>query len=533
MPLGIRHCDQGRARRASVMLAAWLLLGTGLQAQAPTNSGTADPGAQGARAKRTGGAPWIAKAREAESLLMQEDGVRQALAAYERLEREIPNQPPLILRCAQLADQLDQSDLALFHYRRYLNLAGQRARQEARDRAATLELNQDAKQGAERLARDRKVNVQAVQTPTVVESGSIMAALGDDSSKLVEIRSEQDFTALQDPARRQQLVAQATQTPKPVATNPTDDALVASFAARAGSQPNSTQIQTPTGQRPLLNRVTVREGDVRRDPQPTGESLTGIPDQAQDGSVQPALAPLEGDSNPQNAAAWSPDRNPTPAYGTAISSNQPQPTSYQPAPFQEGPARRPASSGVRRGPSGAMVSDGSSQGGRLPLPRTATSASGPRGSFVDSGNSGVEPIPPQPGELTNVPPADEVQASRSTPSSANGPVMGAPIDPRQRFFTSRASTDGKTRLRLSNNMPETILTFAALSEGSSAKADAILATGESRVIEISPAAFEIRMTIMSMGYPPSTLTDRRFRMRLNAGTEYSVRITPETLQRLN
>jgi hypothetical protein len=114
-----------------------------------------------------------------------------------------------------------------------------------------------------------------------------------------------------------------------------------------------------------------------------------------------------------------------------------------------------------------------------------------------------------------------------------GTSLATPIDPRQRFFTSRASTDGKTRLRLANNLPESVLTFSALSESSSEKADAILATGENRTIDVSPAAFEIRMTIMSIGYPSNTLLDRRFRMRLNAGTEYSVRLTSDLMTRLN
>jgi hypothetical protein len=461
----------------------------------------------------------MAKAREAEALLMQEDGPRQALIAYEKLEKEVPNQPPLILRCAQLADQLDDMPVALFYYRRYLALTGERARQEAKDRAATLELSAEARQGADRLSRDRKMEAKPVNTPSVRSSAQVMVALGNDARSLMEVKDPEELARAVDPANRAQMTAKlAAATPQPTASTREDDALVRSFAARSGSQGTAAPIQPANtqGQAPSLSRVTVRQGQVQPRPTP---AETMIQDQEpaatnNDFGSQPALAPL----NPEPGNAY---QNTDDAAPLDASSNAQVPLGYRAPQFQDGPATRPDNQ-ARRSRSGAMVSD------------AGIDASIPPNNMapVNQRNRNAPGMlqPNSAGEFSNVPPI-ETAIPANPPSSS--PQMAAPLDPRQRFFVSRPSTDGKTRLKLSNNLPDTVMTFSALSESSDAKADAILATGENRTIEVSPAAFEVRLTIMSIGYPPATITDRRFRMRFNAGTDYTVRLSQDLLQRLN
>jgi hypothetical protein len=489
----------GRGRDLGLLacVAAGILL---VPTAASAQSGTRPSGSPAARASQQNQADWIAKARQAELLLMQDNGIMQALAAYEKLEQEVPNQPPLALRMAQLADQMDNSGLALFHYRRYLTMAGARARQEARDRAATLELNPAAREVADRLARERKVQVKAAATPVRTESSAVMAALGEGEEGLVELKGKADFERLSDPAQRAALLAQNAAKPRATASTAVDDILVRTFAARTSQQQSATQITDP--------RAT------RQQQAPHAQTLQQPIEDAATLNQYNGLAPLPGSQGGSMIHQQDYQMGAVPD----ASVNPQIPIGYEPRSFEDGQVRQSAQPSVRRGRQGTIISDAGEAVGVVqqnsvalePRQRTANSA----------------------GEFTNVPP-QTVSPRENSASDARGPSLAAPMDPRQRFFTSRASTDGKTRLRLANNMPDTIMTIAAVSESSSEKADAILATGESRVVEISPAAFEIRLTIMSIGYPSSTLLDRRFRMRFNAGTEYSVRLTPDLLTRIN
>lgn len=493
----------------------------------------ADGWSQSSRSGQTASSatrPWMQGARAAEALLQEEGGADAALEAYQRLLDQFPNQLPLLLRTAQVADLADKTGLALFYYRLYLTRAGDQARSEARERAGSLELDPGARAEADGLARERKTQVRAAQTPATQVSTALMAALGEDDSSLIEIRDENMAKALQDPQELARLAAEVRAKPRATASTQEDEALVRSFASRAGTANTARPIVTPqvseTGNRRALNRVTVREGDFHREsPATTGSGFddSGAVEQ------QPDFAPLGTQASPQETAgrgqamqgfeqdtSWGQDLPP-------VDFNQagdPRfPLGYQDSPNQVQRQQAPALPRVEerrperpRAQGRVQISDVDEQ--------QPVSARGPRDS--ESFTRG------------NWPDEDELdRPSRPQAPAGEGPRMATAIDPRQRFFTTRPSQDGRTRLRLANNLPDSVMTFSALPESGSGKADAILATGESRNLDISPGAFEIRITVMTLGYPPATISDRRFRMRMNAGTEYSVRLTQEVLQRVN
>ncbi len=106
----------------------------------------------------------LKKAQEAERQL-KANQPREAIATLELLDREHPSEPAVNLRLAQMYDGLGEDGPALFYYRRYAKLVGDRARDEATARLTTLEAVAGARSGADAYGKKLGERSSAMGTP--------------------------------------------------------------------------------------------------------------------------------------------------------------------------------------------------------------------------------------------------------------------------------------------------------------------------------------------------------------------------------
>jgi hypothetical protein len=123
----------------------------------------------------------LRRAQQAERLL-QAERVDEAIKTLEALAKDYPQEPAVHLRLAQVFDIRGKAGPALHCYRRYIELAGPKAREEARLRVQTLELVASARAEAEAYARARREASRAVATPTPVLKESVEVMRPDGST---------------------------------------------------------------------------------------------------------------------------------------------------------------------------------------------------------------------------------------------------------------------------------------------------------------------------------------------------------------
>jgi len=95
------------------------------------------------------------------------------------------------LRLAEIYDQEGQPGAALYYYRRYVQLAGPRARADARQRVQTLEMTAGAREAADAIAQRLGRKVRAVGTPTPQVQQAIEKVLPDGAR--VRVNSPQEL----------------------------------------------------------------------------------------------------------------------------------------------------------------------------------------------------------------------------------------------------------------------------------------------------------------------------------------------------
>lgn len=171
----------------------------------------------------------LKKAQLAEKQL-KADKPQEAIKILEALDKEYPGHGAVSLRLAQVYDQTENYGAALFYYRRYAQIAGSEAIEDARNRVTTLELMAGAAKAAEEFARKRGQESTAVEVPTpeIQRSVEQMAPDGSwvpvtDPSMLGKpVTPITTAPASQRPSRTQRTRQRAVITPIPIEIRESD-----------------------------------------------------------------------------------------------------------------------------------------------------------------------------------------------------------------------------------------------------------------------------------------------------------------------
>ncbi|MCX7718464.1 MAG: hypothetical protein N2111_08705 [Candidatus Sumerlaeaceae bacterium] len=227
----------------------------------------------------------LKRAQKAEQLLRAEQ-VDEAVKVLEALTKDYPKEAAVFLRLAQVFDISGKAGPALHCYRRYVELAGPKALEEARLRVQTLELVASAREDAAAYAKSRREATRAVATPVPVVNES------------VEILRPDGSTAPLTPESLPQVLAEHVSS---VSTRSADGLAAPVFP---GDVP-------PVGdRRPVTQEAEPVAALENRDPRPTETApATGTPKRAVASPVSQPAAPLPPPPTPQEQPTRS-DKSP-------------------------------------------------------------------------------------------------------------------------------------------------------------------------------------------------------------------------------
>ncbi len=283
----------------------------------------------------------LVKARQAEQALASGDAQR-AIALLVELDAEYPNEPAVNLRLAEIYDQEGQLGAALYYYRRYIQLAGSKARPAARERVQTLEMTAGAREAAEAVAARLGKKAKPVGTPTPKIEQAIEKVLPDG----VRVRVDSPEELMSDKINPRKVVsASPTLSQHPLAQadiiirdeEPTTETMEAAAAPRRTPVP----IFTPP---PITHRPMATSPEEELSPSDEPEShaagnrakeVKDADDAAQEHDVAPApkvsgravhieLAPAEKFSTPPNSQANRAEKAATGASSQGASTAQPK-----------------------------------------------------------------------------------------------------------------------------------------------------------------------------------------------------------------
>jgi len=136
----------------------------------------------------------LQQARQAEQHLASNQPDK-AIAILKELDKQYPGQAAISLRLAEIHDTNNKYGAALFYYRRYIHLAGGRAREMAAARVSTLEVMAGVDSEAERVARELGESTRPVATPAL-KVERVIAAEAKDGSR-VPLRSAEDVEQIE------------------------------------------------------------------------------------------------------------------------------------------------------------------------------------------------------------------------------------------------------------------------------------------------------------------------------------------------
>lgn len=261
----------------------------------------------------------LARAAEAEKALV--DGhPQQAIAIFVELDAKYPNEPAVNLRLAEIYDQQGQLGAALYYYRRYVHLAGPKARQSAKERVQTLEMTAGAREAAEAIAHKLGQKVRPVGTPTPKVEQAIEKVLPDGA----RVRVDSPEELMSEKVNPKKLVSPTPETSQ----HPLSRAEVIIREEPAGGETSSPAgvrrtprpIFTPP---PLSNPATEAE-EKNKEREPEAQQEPAIP--------RATLFPSPVESSPQA------ERSPTQNEPTQLSPNK---ISIEFAPAQRTAVERP------------------------------------------------------------------------------------------------------------------------------------------------------------------------------------------------
>jgi hypothetical protein len=455
----------------------------------------------------------LKRAQEAEKQV-RANNTDAAIKTLQKLDKDFPTESAISLRLAQVYDGMGRNGEALFYYRRYITRAGTGAREEAKNRVFTLELMSEARAQADAFAKKLGEKSAAVATPTPKVKRNVMKMSPDGS-----------MTNLK----------------------PSDVGLADELAQEAVSAPAASPTPTPT--KTIAVPVAPTATPLPMPPLPPGTVLQVFGETGETRGLLPEPKPTI--APPSLAPAMSP-------AAQTVATPPPPPDAapvFTPPPAADGTATTEALASVAGGLAASMTTPRATPAlieimpqdilTRRPSPETE-----PAG--VESALPAVRTRPvltPPPIQTTKTPPSAPSQtpafaasspglqdallpaapspgAARSTPAPARA-ASGAQAP----FFTAKPIEGSRAVIKITNSVPGAMLTFNAIGEDDSVGANAVLAPTESRSMRLQPGTYHIMVNVTDNSYPPLTLMDVKFDADVEAGMQYTRRISPETLER--
>jgi hypothetical protein len=418
----------------------------------------------------------LQRAQEAEKLVRSGD-VDAAIRIFVELDSRYPNEAAVQRRLAELYDGKGQLGAALYYYRRYLELAGNKARPEIRERVQTLEMTAGAREAADEIARRLGKKARPQPTPETHTEQVIEKVLPD--GRRVAVKSAEELMA---------------DSPKG-ATHATP---------------------TPTPRHPLAVReVTLPPETPEAEPTKTNEANQAIPQEPADATPSARATTASSPSPAVNATPTpKPVFTPPPIRATLspadealmLKAQNENPTESTPAATERSGVAPSKPTSPRAVPTQAETQSGKSvEAESLPHAGIRTTR--------------VEVIRP---EVRGDSPQAEKNPERRRFRNVNS-------DP---YFTSEPGSGEKAKLTLSNEFADAVVTFVAVPAEGTEPINVILGIGESRSIEIEPGTYEVRISAMNNRYPPATVLRQQFNYTFEAGTTYHRRFSPGDTQRV-
>jgi hypothetical protein len=412
----------------------------------------------------------LKQAREAEHHLASNEPDK-AIAILTELDKKYPGQSAISLRLAEIHDTNNQYGPALFYYRRYIHLAGSRAREMAAARVGTLELMAGVDAEAEKFANKIGEQTRPVATPTPIVERTLSAEAKDGSR--IPLTSSEQLEKI----HKQGYVAPA---PKPIITPANTPIVIPDMRA-------ATPSASPANpQQPAKESMPVSDAS-------TGDSI--LPDSAPPSrtaalptpniSIAPQHAPQKPDADLLLAKAFVKSESPedvkvsteTSVKPTAISESTPQPrsTASQPPPLK-------------------LVSQS-------------------------------ELTPPAPSKPARSEDTPTIAYTRATPTT-NSPRA-------ENFFNVTQNGGVQAQVVILNDLPTGIVTVSIIPPDDREVLSAILAPGETKTLYVRPGSYEVTANASTNDYSPITLMSTQFQYRFQGGRQYTRRVNQTNLQQLN
>jgi hypothetical protein len=416
----------------------------------------------------------LARAREAEQALAGGD-TKRAIEILVELDAQYPNEPAVNLRLAEIYDQEGQPGAALYYYRRYVQLAGARARADARQRVQTLEMTAGAREAADVIAQRLGRKVRAVGTPTPQVQQAIEKVLPDGAR--VRVNSPQELMSDRIDPRR--IVA-------PSPTTSRDMLARADVIIREGED-GSTQALAVTRAtpRPVFTPPPI-EHELAAGPIEAARQTAG-PIEATRETAGPIEVARQAAAQPLDQRGFG---KPDDAAPTATPSPTPEKTPRGVVKIQFAPAAR-----------------------------TTTAE-----------RSHSTPAPTAPPQSSSVP-SPQTAAAQEKPAVPGVPTVHLPMTDPDKFFIIHQSGGDKARLSLANEIENSVLVLSALPTLSTPPVNAIVGPGEMRTYDVAPGRYVVQVKITDNSYPPVTLLDTRFDYTFEGGTSYARQFLPSDVGR--
>ncbi|MCX7963193.1 MAG: hypothetical protein N2644_01735 [Candidatus Sumerlaea chitinivorans] len=416
----------------------------------------------------------LQRAQEAEKLVRSGD-VDAAIRILVELDSRYPNEAAVQRRLAELYDGKGQLGAALYYYRRYLELAGNRARAEIRERVQTLERTAGAREAADEIARRLGKKARPQPTP--------------------ETRTEQVIEKVLPDGRR-------------VAVKSAEELMADSPKGATHATP------TPTPRHPLAVReVTLPPEPPEAEPTKTNEANQAL-------SPEPINAPPTATtaSSPSPSVTASP--TPKPVF-------TPPPIRATLSPADEALMLK----GQNENPT-ESTSAATERSGVIPSKPTSPRAV-PTQAETQSGKSVEAESLPHTGIRGTQVEVIRPEGRGDSPQAQKNPerlrFRNVNSDP---YFTSEPGSGEKAKLTLSNEFADAVVTFVAVPAEGTEPINVILGIAESRSVEIEPGTYEVRISAMNNRYPPATVLRQQFNYTFEAGTTYHRRFSPGDTQRV-
>lgn len=458
----------------------------------------------------------LQRAREAEKLFAAGQ-VEQAIAAYEKVDTEFPGHASLSLRLGQLYDLAGDTGAALFYYRRYAARSEGALREEAQARLTALELTPGAPEAAEKVAAKKKEKTAAVPPPKPPVRHSIVVQTADGVFR--PLNSPQDVEKL---ARGEEIPAE---TPAPAVSLVTPGVPLTGQARPRGAaaRPQPGASAGPSGAAGL-SASAPSPGRGASAPARTSAAPAGGAGGSHASAPAAAGASVPMDEDAALAAAFA---------RRSVGDSTPLLSPATTRTVIRLPDRRAEARLAPQTPAAEAARS-------LPLSTPATELN--VADFAAARPSGTAAVPLERPLIEDAGPAPSLslqalnQAMVPAHAAPTRPLVSAPVAVSETpaasrgFFTTKPIGGSSARLHLSNTVPNSLLSFAAIPEQGGSPINAVITTGESRTFNVPPGAYEIVVSAATNDYPPSPLIDRRFEQTFSAGVQYTRRLTQAFLQ---